>query len=239
MEYKSTARFNERYKIDNYYSEDPSSLYKFSEKYIKDYLENVSSKQIKILDIGGGQGRDSIALAKLVPKSEVIMLDLSDEGMQFAENRFEKESLSNRARTFKQDIFQPYAKQLLNADIASACMSMMFHSDSREPDILLKETENVFKNAVDSLKLGGLLFFSVYSDFDHMFKKGEPMGGKEELRLMPDGRYRHFFTEEYINELLTPLNMEVLAIEAIEEEYDPQMEGRLFYMYNVAAKKIK
>jgi len=68
-------------------------------------LKGISSP--RVLDIGTGSGNIAIALAKNIPDSHVVALDISHEALQLAEQNIELNGVANRVRLIQGDILDP------------------------------------------------------------------------------------------------------------------------------------
>lgn len=62
------------------------------------------SKNLKILDIGCGSGNISISLAKNLPNSEVVSIDLSDDALKIAQQNAEYNGVGSQIKFLKNDI---------------------------------------------------------------------------------------------------------------------------------------
>lgn len=132
--------YNKYYKTFNLFGEPYKELVLF--------FDNLKEKG-SVLDIGCGQGRDSIAIANL--GYEVTGIDNSNLGIKQMLDRAEKEDLDITG--IVSDIYE--YDNYSNYDIV--LLDSMFHFEKRD---LQKETGLIRKIAIE-LKAGGILCFCI------------------------------------------------------------------------------
>jgi len=142
----------------------------------------MKKKHVKrVLDLGCGDGRDSIYFARKGMTVEAF--DFSESGI---------ESLKNKNPSIKAHIGDirklPFKKN--SFDAVYAHLSLHYFSDS--------ETEKIFSRMHAMLKKGGLLFVKCKSTNDPLFGKGK----KVAENTYRSGHVRHFFTKEYMAQKL-------------------------------------
>jgi SAM-dependent methyltransferase len=230
-------KFEERYSQNiNYFGDQPSTLFSKTKELILQHFSKRIIDKLKIVEVGAGQGRDSIALAKLLPNSIVYCTDAAIAGIKTAQENIRNAQLSDRIITEVQDVFAKYKDDLKEADLIFASLCLHYHKDTTMPNDLLKETNMLFKNVVDSLLPNGLFVFSVVSEKDENFGKGEEIG-KDMNVWKFDGRIYNFFNEKRIYSILSENKCKILLIDVCSEKYNPHTD-RLLASYIVVAQKV-
>lgn len=233
----NTKKFEERYLINkNYYGKSPSTLFKKTKRLLKERFRINKKPSIKILEVGAGQARDSIALARLFPSSKIFCTDSSNSAIRTAKQNIQKAGLTHQITAAKQNVFEAYKEKYNNSDILFANMCLHYHRDTTIPAEFVDETLQVFKHAIQSLSHSGLFVFAVNSDKDEYFGKGEEIGKNSGVWKFDD-RIRHFFTRKFIEETLENNECQMLFIAHISENYDPNIEREQQY-YIVVAEKL-
>ncbi len=173
------------------------AVVEFAKKAVERLNANAS-----ILDIGCGDGRDSVYFASL--GHNVTAIDFSEEAI--ARVRKENPSIDSRVmNTTKMDF--PDA----SFDAVYAHLSLHYFDDAT--------TEAIFQNIRRMLKPGGLFFVRCKSTKDVFFGEGERVGENMFLR----GHLRHFFTPDYMRKQLK--DFEVLLLEETTAEYNGRMSA--------------
>lgn len=83
---------------------------RFETEIIVDYIIKSDYKKDKILDIGAGSGAISLGLAKNLPDSEIIGVDISDEALSLCRENKENLDLFN-VEFIKSDLFENVDKE--------------------------------------------------------------------------------------------------------------------------------
>lgn len=155
------------------------------------YLRGLSS-QVKVLDLGCGNGR----FGKWLSSLRRIDYTGLDENQHLLDQ-------SPIGRLIKQDITKPFG--LKDKFDLAAILGVMHHLPQPHRLPLLKR-------AVSCLKSGGILFLSFWQ-FDPA--KGKPLGNNDYLLPWKLGvtaeRYCHLYSQTEINKLLKPLKLKTLA----------------------------
>lgn len=170
---------------DKIYSDDPSFFGEEPSKFaLMCHKEFVKHRVQKVLELGCGQGRDSLFFDS--KGLEVYAVDLSKIAI---------ETLIAKAKTLNLDINLkninaveglPFSNDYFDAVYSHMFYNMGFTDD--ELKFLFKETKRVLKNT-------GLLSFSVRNDKDIMYKKGTKV--TENIYDINNFQIR-FFTKEDI-----------------------------------------
>lgn len=143
-------------------------------------------KKKHILDLGCGDGRDSLYFAK--KGFTVEAFDFSESGIQSLKKKNPniKSSVGDiRKLRFKKNSF----------DAIYAHLSLHYFSD--------KETKKIFLKLHSMLKDEGLLFVKCKSTDDVLFGKGKKIAEN----MYHSGHTRHFFTKAFMAEQLTPFTI--------------------------------
>ncbi|MBA4423800.1 MAG: SAM-dependent methyltransferase [Syntrophus sp. (in: bacteria)] len=174
----------------------------------------------KILELGCGQGRDTMHFARNGLK--VYALDYSAQGLAAIDKKARELRLSRRIVTKVHDVRTPlpFADETFDA-----CYSHMLYCmalTTLEIEFLSNEIRRVLKPA-------GLNLYTVRNTTDAYCRTGIHRG--EDLWEIDGGFIVHFFSREKVERLTE--GYEIIAIEAFEE-------GELFKkLYAVTLRKIR
>ncbi len=134
-----------------------------------------------MLDLGSGDGRDALYFAN--KGLSVYAVDFSKSGIEHLKR------MDPSIHALTRDIRKlPFKKG--SFDAVYAHLSLHYFSD--------KETREIFSAIRSMLKPGGLLFVKCKSTEDPLYGKGKKIGPD----MYRKGHTRHFFSKEYMNELL-------------------------------------
>lgn len=145
------------------------------------------SLHLRILEVGCGQGREAISLARR--GYEVIAFDLSPTAISLAETKATEAGVTidftvrNAARPF------PYRSNSFEGIFAH--LSLHYFDDST--------TRGIFNELARVLKPGGVLYFTVRSIGDRFHGKGDRI---DEHLYCYEGHVRGFFDISYVKQLL-------------------------------------
>lgn len=187
----------------------------FLEKYIN-YFKN---KEISILDLGCGDGNNSLYLYNL--GYDVIASDFSIKALEIIKKRNEKIKTSCFDMTkdfpFKNEYF----------DIIIASLSTHYFT--------LEETKRIYKRIWNSLKYDGYLIFRVNSTLELIRNKKNDIVGtlEENYYISANGKYKRYFSIDSTKEVLKEFS--VVNISEVEFAYLNTMK----YAIEGVAKKIK
>lgn len=189
---------------DKVYSNDSSFFGDEPSKFaLMCYEDFVKHKVKKILELGCGQGRDSIFFAS--KGLEVSAIDSSKVAIENLTAKTKESSLNVYLKNNNAVEGLPFHNNHFDAIYSHMFYNMDFSDD--ELKILFIETKRVLKNK-------GLLSFSVRSDKDIMYNKGTKVADNI---YDIDGFHIRFFTEEDIKFFIDD-NFEIdKIIEAYEE----------------------
>ena len=150
-----------------------------------------------VLDLGCGDGRDSIFFVKKGLK--VTAVDFSESGI-----RKLKFIDTKNIHCIKKDIRKINFKSN-SFYIIYAHLSLHYFDD--------KTTIDIFRKLYKTLKSGGYIFIKCKPIDDLLFGKGE----KVDDNMFRKGHTRHFFTKEYMQEKLK--NFEIIRIRKTSSVY--------------------
>lgn len=173
-----------------------------------------------ILEIGAGQGRDSLFFAK--NGFLVLALDYSENAVQAINEKAQILGLSNSITALCHDIRKnlPFADESFDA-----CYCHMLYCMA----LCISELETLFREVRRVLKPNGLSIFTVRHTGDAHYGKGIHLG--EDI-YENDGFIVHFFNEEKVKHLAE--GYKVISLDKFEEGELPR---RLFFV--VLRKLVK
>ena len=189
--------WEKKFEKKNRYGIDPCP---FAVKSLK-WMKNRKTK--KILDIGGGEGKDSVFFAK--NGYEVFCLDFSENAIKSCKENVEKNKVEDLVHPTPFDISIPLNFADETFDAVFAHLSLHYFDD--------RTTTKIFDQIKRVLKKGGMFFVRVKSIKDPLYGRGEKIG--KDIFLL-DGHIRHFFSKDYLLGKLS--GFEILSIEYIEDE---------------------
>ena len=168
---------------DSFFGDEPSSFALLCYKEFQEH--NVK----RILELGCGQGRDSLFFAS--KGIEVYTFDSSQVAIDAVSKLAKEKNLPIHAMTFDARTDLPFDDNYFDAVYSHMFYNMRFTCE--EIRMLFKEVNRILKNR-------GLHFFSVRSDRDASYKKGEKVADK--LYDINGFQIRFFMTED-INAFVT------------------------------------
>ncbi len=157
----------------------------------------------KILELGGGQGRDTIFFAK--NGLRVWTLEYTKKGADEIKKKAEQAGLSGALKVMRRDAREPLPFDNRSFD---ACYSHMLYCmalTTRELELLAREVRR-------ALKPHGLSIYTVRNTDDKHHRKGIHRG---EDMYEVDGFIVHFFSREKVERLAK--GYEILDIEEFQE----------------------
>lgn len=147
-------------------------------RYLKK-TEKIELKNLKILDLGSGTGRNANYLAAL--GNEVVGLEISATAVALAEKRAQEQGLAGSVKYLKQSIGSSYPFDDQSFDLALDVISSNSLNES-EREVYLKETHR-------TLKVNGHLFVRA------LCKDGDK-NAKNLLKINPGKEYDTYFIKE-------------------------------------------
>jgi SAM-dependent methyltransferase len=172
----------------------------------------------KILELGGGQGRDTIFFAQ--QGFEVCVLDYSNEGLDEIIKEAAAHDVSSLIETICHDVRQPLP---FDNDTFDACYSHMLYCMA----LTFPELEQLSGEVRRVLKEDGLNIYTVRTTKDPHFRTGTDRG--DNMWEIPGGFVVHFFDRETVNRLAK--GYEIIDVEEFDETRLPKK------LYLVTLKK--
>lgn len=173
------------------------------------FAEEIQSKispQASILELGCGEGNDSIFFAE--NGHAITATDFSDIAIEQNKERWSDPKLTFVA----QDISQPLQFADASFDVVYARLSLHYFTD--------EITQRAFREIARVLKPGGTLCFMCKSTNDHIYGQGEKI---EDDMYELKGHVRHFFSPQYAAKLLANAQLQQTEVQTGEEQiYDRQ-----------------
>ena len=201
---------------DKVYSNDSAFFGKtpsdFAQKCYSDF-EKYGVK--RILELGCGQGRDTIFFAS--NGLEVHAIDSSKVAIENIYQKIGKGNISLGLRHFQVKQSLPFDSSYFDAIYSHMFYNMRF--TDKELRFLFTESSRVLRN-------NGLLYFSVRSDKDPQYNKGKKIDDKiYEI----NGFQIRFFTKEQIKSFLA----NHFEIKTIEESYEDPVSLYFVFCYKI------
>jgi SAM-dependent methyltransferase len=190
-----------------FFGEEPSN---FSQMCYRDFKKHHVNK---LLELGCGQGRDTLFFASL--DLDVYAIDSSKVAIESLKQKIGEENITIKLTQFDASQGIPFAKKYFDAVYSHMFYNMRF--TDVELSFLFKESSRVLKN-------NGLLYFSVRSDNDVLYNKGKKIDNNiYEI----NGFEIRFFTKEQIESFLA----NHFEIKVIEECYEVPVSLYLVFCY--------
>ena len=154
-ELKKLGYWNNLYAKNDYFGTGPTILAVYAKKILDKYsLKN-------ILELGCGQGRDSIYFAKL--GYSIVALDLSENAIKFIEKTRNDENLKN-LQLITHDIQKPLNFQNSKFDMVYSNLSLQFFD--------LSQLSKIFSNIADIMLPDSFFLFSTKKAGDKYYNFG-------------------------------------------------------------------
>lgn len=186
------------YKNKNRYGTEPCQFAITALEWIKKLKGN------RILDLGCGEGKDSIFFAK--NGYEVFSLDCSEKAIKSLEENVVRNNVQELVHPLLYDISKNLKFEDEIFDIVFAHLSLHYFDD--------KITNKIFAEIRRVLKVGGFLFVRVKSTEDPLYGKGK----KIDEDMFELGHIRHFFSKDYL--INKAKGFKILSIKQTKEKSD-------------------
>jgi ubiquinone/menaquinone biosynthesis C-methylase UbiE len=194
-------------KVSAFFGEEPSSFSQIC------YIDFKKHHVKKLLELGCGQGRDTLFFAS--HDLDIYAIDSSKVAIESLKQKIRKEKISIKLRQFDAKQGIPFGNKYFDAVYSHMFYNMRF--TDVELRFLFRESSRVLKN-------NGLLFFSVRSDKDVLYNKGQKIDNNiYEI----NGFQIRFFTKEQIKSFL----VNYFEIKNIEEGYEVPVSLYLVLCY--------
>ncbi|MHB8109527.1 MAG: class I SAM-dependent methyltransferase [Syntrophorhabdaceae bacterium] len=167
---------------------------------------------VEILELGGGQGRDTFLFA--AANMNVRVLDYSEKGVKTIDDKAWRLGMDDKVTTLQFDLREPIPFPAASFDACYAHMLFCMALTEDEIASLIKEVHRV-------LRSGGTLLYTVRNTEDPQFGTGTYFG--EGIYETEGGFIVHFFDREKVERLAE--GFEIASIEQFEESSLPK---RLF-----------
>jgi ubiquinone/menaquinone biosynthesis C-methylase UbiE len=195
------------FKDSAFFGEEPSSFSQIC------YIDFKKHHVKKLLELGCGQGRDTLFFAS--HDLDIYAIDSSKVAIESLKQKIRKEKISIKLRQFDAKQGIPFGNKYYDAVYSHMFYNMRF--TDVELRFLFRESSRVLKN-------NGLLFFSVRSDKDVLYNKGQKIDNNiYEI----NGFQIRFFTKEQIKSFL----VNYFEIKNIEEGYEVPVSLYLVFCY--------
>jgi len=194
------------------WGDKPSELASFAVDYLQQ--SRLDMKEISIIDIGCGYGRDTLYLSQRI-NCKILGIDSSKEAIEMATHNL----LDNATRNirFRRCSFTRLGRSRNKYEVVF--ISNLYHLLKLQQRIKLQETVKRI------IQPGGMLFLTTLSvtDPEH-YGKGTPIKG--EVNSYLDGKYLHFCTREELERDFSYL----IIKELFEHEYhEPRATGEIHH----------
>jgi SAM-dependent methyltransferase len=190
-----------------FFGEEPSN---FSQICYNDFKKHHVKK---LLELGCGQGRDTLFFASL--DLDVYAIDSYLVAIETLKQKIAKENTSIKLRQFDARQGIPFGTKYFDAVYSHMFYNMRF--TDAELSFLFEESSRVLKN-------NGLLYFSVRSDKDVLYNKGKKI---DRHIYEINGFQIRFFTKEQIESFL----VNYFQIKNIEERFEVPVSLYLVFCY--------
>ena len=191
-ELKKLGYWNDLYEKNNYFGTGPTILAAYAKKILDEYsLKN-------ILELGCGQGRDSIYFAKL--GYSIIASDISENAIKFIEKISNDENLKN-LQLVVHDVQKPLNFQNSKFDMVYSNLALQFFD--------LYQLSKIFSNIADVMLPNSFFLFSTKKVGDKYYDFGNKISGNA---FEYKGITRFFFTKSELETLLEK-NFTIISFE--------------------------
>lgn len=181
-ELKKLGYWNDLYSKNNYFGTGPTILAIFAQKLIEKY--SIS----KILELGCGQGRDSIFFANL--GCHVTATDISENAINFVKQIKKEQGLEN-LELFVHDTLNPLNPKSANFDLVYCNLALQFFD--------INQLSQIFSNIKKTMKKNSLFLFSTKKSGDKYFDFGTKIS---EIAFEYNGITRFFFSKSKLEDSL-------------------------------------
>jgi SAM-dependent methyltransferase len=179
------------------------------------YADFIEYRVKRLLELGCGQGRDTIFFA--TNGLDVHAIDSSKVAIENIYQKIRGKKFSLNLKHFQARRELPFGNSYFDA-----IYSHMFYNMSLTDE----ELKSLFKESSRVLKNNGLLYFSVRSDNDDLYNKGKKIDSNI---YQINGFQIRFFTKEQIESFLA----NYFEIKTIEESYEEPVSLYFVFCYKM------
>ena len=185
--------WNNIYSINDYFGTGPTILAKLAHNILQKHAFK------SILELGCGQGRDSIFFANL--GCNVIATDISENAIKFVEQIKHEQNLQN-LQLFIHDTLLPLNFMNMSFDLVYSNLALQFFN--------LEQLTNIFSNIKKVMKKNSFLLFSTKKSGDKYFNFGQKLSQNS---FEYGGITRYFYEKKLIEKILKEQNFTILNFE--------------------------
>jgi len=185
-----------------------------------DVLLNIGSGNKDLLDLGAGDGKDSIEFAR--HGHRVVAIDFSKEGITQLEKAANKFGVEVATRI---ENIETASLSENSFDVIYSNLGLHFFND--------KVTRKIFAKIHRALRDGGVFYLTAKAVSDDNYGKGKEIGPDT---FEHNGKLRHFFSEDYTKSLLSAFTK--VKIKTVNEE-QKLLEGGTYKASYIKAKASK
>ena len=189
--------WNKLYNTENFFGTGSTKLAIFAESFL-----NKLSKA-KILEVGCGQGRDSIYFSQL--GHDVDAFDISENAIKFL-FKVKKELELKNLNVFVHNSLEPLDYPEKYFDFVYSNLALQFFN--------LIELSKIFDNISKVMKNNSMFLFSTKKIGDKYYRKGEKI---TDFTFSYNGITRYFYSIEELKEIFTK-RFDVISIESDRHE---------------------
>ena len=211
-ELKKLGYWNNLYSKDDYFGTGQTILADFAKTIIEEH--NITN----LLELGCGQGRDSIFFANFVPV--VTSIDISENAINFVKKIKNKKNLSN-LQLFVHDIKKPLNFQNKSFDMVYSNLALQFFN--------INEVKQIFSNISDIMSKNSFFLFSTKKPGDKYFNFGKKIS---ENSFEHKNITRFFFEKSEITSLLE----ETFKIISFEEDKHQNPDNTISAWWKILVK---
>ena len=213
-ELKKLGYWDNLYSKNDYFGTGQTILANFA----KDIIEKNSIKNM--LELGCGQGRDSVFFAKL--GCNIVAIDISENAIKFVE-KIKKEQNFKNLQLFIHNMQEPFNFQNMNFGLVYSNLSLPFFN--------IAQLEKIFSNIYDILTENSFFLFSTKKSGDKYFNFGNKISDNA---FEHNGIIRFFFSKSELESLLEKNFM----IISFEEDKHVNTDSTVSVWWKILVKKL-
>ena len=185
-------------------------------------LESLTaSPNLRLLDYGCGNGRDSIFFSKYF---EVLGVDLSEVAIN--QNTITSKQLGSAAK------FSIIEKNASLTELIKSFDPDVFYARFLLHAITLEHENQLLSSLADALRIGAIVCFECRTTKDPLMQKGTKVSEFERIH----GHYRRFIVPDELRSRLITLGFQISSFEE-SNEFSPTLADKP-YLLRISAQKI-